>query len=270
MKRTLNAAMTEEPRTLPSALAQRLRADIIAGKLSPGERLRLGALGERYDAGIVQLREALLRLVAFGLVVAEDQKGFSVANVSRADFVDLIEARIGIDSLMLATSIAEAGPEWEARILAARHRLSRAPAENDGVRELGAPWEAAHLDFHAALVSGCQSRWLHSFRDVLADQTARYRRLSLTIPYGPRDIQAEHDSIVGAALARDADAACRSLASHLRKTSDILLEAGFPEAFLKPELANVQLKTPAPASVGVGQSPFVAMQHPGECEIEVQ
>jgi len=91
--------------TVTSALVERLRNDIIAADLAPGQRLKLNELGVRYGVGLVALREALSRLASNGLVTATDQKGFSVLGVSREDFLDLIETRVAIDSLALRASI---------------------------------------------------------------------------------------------------------------------------------------------------------------------
>ena len=209
--------------TVTSALVKRLRVDIIEGTLVPGQRLKLNELGERYGAGLVALREALSRLVANGLVLATDQKGFSVVGVSREDFLDLIETRVSIDSLALRASIEKGGVEWEAGIQAARHGLAKAGRGN----ELEERWETSHLSFHEALVAAAGSRRLLEIRRALADETARYRRLSLAFP-GPRDILGEHDAIAEAALARDAERACQLLAAHLRLPAEILIAAGFP------------------------------------------
>src|SRR6266404_1507439 len=208
--------------TVTSALVERLRNDIIAGDLAPGQRLKLNELGVRYGVGLVALREALSRLASNGLVTATDQKGFSVLGVSREDFLDLIETRVAIDSLALRASIEKGGIEWEAGIQACRHSLRR---EGRG-HELEHGWEIAHLGFHEALVAAAGSPRLLEIRRGLADQTARYRRLSLAIP-GPRDIQGEHDAIAEATLARDAGRACELLAAHLRLPAQILVAAGF-------------------------------------------
>ncbi|WZB63375.1 GntR family transcriptional regulator [Achromobacter xylosoxidans] len=69
-------------RTAASALANDIRADIISGHLPPGGRLRIKELCERYGSGAIPLREALSRLATSGFVVAEDQRGFRVADVS--------------------------------------------------------------------------------------------------------------------------------------------------------------------------------------------
>ena len=56
-------------RTQSSALVERVRADIVAGTLVPGSRLKLPDLAERYRSGVNPLREALARLSATGLEI---------------------------------------------------------------------------------------------------------------------------------------------------------------------------------------------------------
>src|SRR5476649_1901170 len=58
---------------------QKLRDDIICGKLRPKTRLRIGKLRELYGIGASPLREALSRLVPDGFVVSLDRRGFIVA-----------------------------------------------------------------------------------------------------------------------------------------------------------------------------------------------
>ena len=83
-------------RTAASALANDIRADIISGHLPPGGRLRIKELCERYGSGAIPLREALSRLATSGFVVAEDQRGFRVADVSAAELTDITDTRIHV------------------------------------------------------------------------------------------------------------------------------------------------------------------------------
>lgn len=211
-------------RTQSSALVGRVRSDIVAGTLAPGARLKLPDLAERYRAGINPLREALARLTATGLVVLEDQKGFRVSPVSREDLIDLTRVRIDIESLALRRSVANGDVEWESRIVAAHHRLTRMKLTSaDRPRQLSDAWEAMHQEFHLALIASCQSRWLLQFHRQLAEQSARYRRLAIDFTDTKRDIPGEHDDIVRAALARDADRACKLIEAHFARTTDIVL-----------------------------------------------
>ena len=73
--------------TLATAAYERLRQDIVGGRLIPGEKLRVDALRDRYEIGGSPLREALARLSAEGLVAQQEQKGFRVSAISVPDFL---------------------------------------------------------------------------------------------------------------------------------------------------------------------------------------
>lgn len=85
-------------------------------------------------------------------------------------------------------------------------------------------WEAVHQEFHLALVSGCGSRWLLHLRNVLAEQTNRYRRLSVAYAEAPRDIVEEHGQIMAAVFARDAPRATALVRAHFALTASIVLD----------------------------------------------
>ena len=68
--------------TQASSVYDRLQQDILSGRLKPGERLRLKELIEVYETGNSPLREALNRLSSNGLVVREENRGFSVPHTS--------------------------------------------------------------------------------------------------------------------------------------------------------------------------------------------
>lgn len=211
-------------RTQSSALVERVRAEIVTGALPPDARLKLPELAERYRCGINPLREALARLSATGLVLLEDQKGFRVAPVSREDLLDLTAVRTEIECLALRQSLAHGDVEWEARVIAAHHRLTRMNlTAKDQPQRLSDAWETIHQDFHLALISACRSRWLSLFHNQLAEQSARYRWLAISFTDAKRDIPGEHAALVEAVLARDADRACRLMRAHFARTTEIVL-----------------------------------------------
>ncbi len=221
-------------RTAASALANDIRADIITGSLPPGTRLRIKDLCERYDSGAIPLREALSRLATSGFVVAEDQRGFRVADVSAEELLDITETRIHIECEALRRAIARGSLDWEERLAGAHYRLSRVPLHEPGGSELSAEWEQAHSAFHSALISGSDSKSLIAIAELLRDQTARYRYLSVLhngeAKPGPapqqgkeRSVGDEHRALLEAALARDAGTAAELLARHLRQTTQLVL-----------------------------------------------
>jgi GntR family carbon starvation induced transcriptional regulator len=219
----------ESPGTLASSVYDRLRGDILRGLLRPGEKLRAEALRERYGVGNSPIREALNRLSVDGLVTREDQKGFRVATVSRADLEELLKTRCWLEGIGLRESIACGGEAWEEAVVLAFHHLSRAKrSARERSFEINPDWEARHRAFHMALVSNCGSRWLLQYCAQLNDQADRYRQLAIGVAYPGRNELGEHEVIKDAALAGDADAAVAALDAHYQRTAAIIRDS-FPE-----------------------------------------
>lgn len=217
------------PRTLTSAVLRHLRADILSTKLLPGQKLHIAGLAKQFSVSLGAIREALSRLVADGLVQASDQRGFRVSPVSRADLEDVTRTRIDIEGLALRRSIELGDQIWlnavEQSFVALKAVAFKDP--NDGALHNEA-WVTRHRMFHRTLVDACGSPWLLGFRDVLHEQSERYRRLSIRCDAGPpRDVEAEHTSIVSAVLRRDADAAVAAIALHFTTTMKFV-EAAVP------------------------------------------
>jgi DNA-binding GntR family transcriptional regulator len=202
-----------------------LRADILAGRHAPGQRLRYTELCERYRTSMGSLRESLLRLAEQGLVKGEPQQGFQVAPLSAADLRDLTDARRELETLTLRHAIADGDVDWESRIIAAHHRLSRAPQLDPSDPErLSDTWVAAHAEFHNTLLGGCANQRLKSIAASLRASAELYRHWSVPLGHDAgRDIAAEHAEILAAVLARDLDRALLCLSTHVERTSSILL-----------------------------------------------
>ena len=84
-------------------------------------------------------------------------------------------------------------------------------------------WIVRHRIFHRALVNACGSQWLLGFRDILHEQSERYRRLSVRRETGvSRDVEAEHAAIVRAVVRRDAEAAVEALSQHFLTTMHLV------------------------------------------------
>jgi DNA-binding GntR family transcriptional regulator len=202
-----------------------LRADILGGRQRPGARLPFAELTARYGASMGVVREALSRLAAEGLVESEPQFGFRVVPLSIADLQHLTAARAAIETLVLGQAVEHGGVSWEADVLAAHHRLERTlqRAEDDPSR-LSDAWTVAHAAYHHALLAGCPNPRLLAIADSLRDSAELYRRWSVPLAHGHRDIAGEHRAILDAVLAHDPDAATAALAAHIQRTTNVLLE----------------------------------------------
>lgn len=211
-------------KTRAEAVFRQLHADILKCRFKPGEKLLLDALREAYATGLAPLREALSRLSATGLVVAEGQRGFRVAPMSADDLIDLIKTRVWIEAQALRAAIARGDRDWEAEIVAAAYRLGVGTGEaTNRANYLDDAWVKRHGQFHAALVAAAGSRYLLEFRAALYEMTDRYFRLAVIYKPSSRDIDAEHKAIMDAVLARDVAAAIALTQDHLMETTRILL-----------------------------------------------
>jgi len=208
---------------------ERLRADLLACRLRPGTRLKIGALCQTLSVSLSAVREALSRLTSEGLVVAEPQRGFRVAPISADELRDLTGVRAQIEGMCLERAIAVGDVAWESRLVAAFHRLSRTPEREPGdPQRMNEEWSAAHTAYHEALVGACDSPWLLRLRGLLYAQSERYRRLSVPLAEVARDLIREHRDIMEAALARDAPGARALLKEHIELTTRVLLEQSWP------------------------------------------
>ena len=195
-------------KTRASRVAEELRRAILAGDFVPGEKVNLDQMRARFGVSLSPMREAISRLVADELVQFEDQRGYRIAPVSRANLAEVTRLRADLESLALRHAIAAASIEWEADLLAALHR-SRRDAHGDT--------EAACGTFHAALSEGCPLPMLVRYCATLRALHLRYGHLlGFTDP--GRDFGAEHAAIAEAAIARNAELAPALLKQDIERT----------------------------------------------------
>jgi DNA-binding GntR family transcriptional regulator len=204
-----------------------LRADILTGRLCPGQRLKFPDLCQRYAGSVSAVREALTRLASEGLVCNQPHIGFSVMELSVEGLGELTDARVEIEGLVLRRAIADGDLGWEQRVVATHYTLTRTPMfAGDDPSRVSDTWSAAHADFHHALLAGCSNARLLSMAAALRDSAELYRRWSTSLGDEPdRDLAAEHQQMRDLALARDPQAASQALQAHISHTSHLLEQA---------------------------------------------
>lgn len=201
-----------------------LRDELITCQVAPGERLVITDICARLGVSLGAVREALARLTSDGLVVAEPNRGFRATPISSRELRDLTEARVEIEISCLRRSLAQGDLDWEARLVAAYHSLSRLHDRSLADASQTGAVAKAHLDFHRVLVEGCDNQWLLRLRELLYAQSERYRFLVRSAWIQERDFNGEHHALMDAALARDVELAATLLAEHLTSATRILLQ----------------------------------------------
>ncbi|UPG73887.1 FCD domain-containing protein [Roseomonas gilardii subsp. gilardii] len=210
-----------ETRTLAGDAYATILDAIRRGSLPPGQRLRFAELQALCGTSVSPVREALVRLTAEGYTQSDNHRGFRVAPVSAAEMMDIVRNRQLLEGEALRLSILHGDAEWESRVLAAHHLMSRLPRERDDIPSaLRDDWEEKHAAFHASLLSACGSPILTGLCGALLARAERYRRMSVSIPGVQRDVVREHREILDATLGRRAEEAVAALREHYQRTAD--------------------------------------------------
>ncbi|HET6526371.1 GntR family transcriptional regulator [Sphingopyxis sp.] len=227
--------------SLTEAAYQTLRSDILSCRLRPGTRVKISALCERVDANLSAVREALARLLADGLVVSEPQKGFQIAPISVKDLNDLAFARTEVELLCLRCALRHGGIEWESRLVAAFHRLSRTSEHTeDDDHELNETYLKAAEEYFEAMMSACDNEWLLRLRRQTYVQYERYRRLTVVGTMGRRNLHKEFRELMDAVLAGDAELAEKRLRAMITPSRE------FVESLEEAVAAPAKKASPAP------------------------
>ncbi|MET8630601.1 GntR family transcriptional regulator [Kitasatospora sp. NPDC004669] len=197
----------------------RLRDAIMRGDHAPGDALKPQELSKEQGVSLAVVREALVRVVGEGLADRLPNRGFAVPAFSDRRWQEVAEARRTIEPAMLRMSVERGDIDWEARVRAAHHRLTRTPAyvPEEG-EHYSSAWAEAHRVFHRTLLEGCGNPVLLETFDRMWTASELARRWSAH-RNPDRDGALEHRRLEEAALARDADTAVELLTRHLTQTA---------------------------------------------------
>ena len=193
---------------------RQIRADIIFGRLAPGQKLKLENLKGAYETSVSTLREILNRLTSEGLVVAEGQRGFEVAGVSVADLREIAALRLLLEEHALEQSFEQGDVEWEAQLVSAHYKLARMEkVMASGDTSQAEDWKRYDWEFHQALIAACGSRLLMETHSAVFDKYLRYQMVALSYRGGVAE--EEHRQLLEAALQRDSRTAKTILQRHI-------------------------------------------------------
>lgn len=237
-----------EHKTLTDATVDRLREDIISGRLKSGAKVKSEDLKGLYGVGTSPIREALFQLASEGLVRADGQRGFRVAELNENELLEITDWRARLEGEALRRSIINGDVNWEANAIAALHRLRGVQTSRDLAKDKAADlWEGRHREFHFALYSKCGSPWLLRFCELLIQNGERYRRAFVEYKSIDQSITQEHEAILDAAVKRDHVKAVSILDKHIRHAGELAQK--YLEKSLAPRASSAKLK-PRRASRG--------------------
>ncbi|WP_226893243.1 GntR family transcriptional regulator [Nisaea sediminum] len=174
--------------TLPTQIADRLRADILAGTYEGGRQLLETDLALAFGVSRGPLREAMQRLVQEGLLRSEPHRGVFVTEVGEDDLRDLFFVRAALETTAIRKifeSGDRAGTAGELKHIA--RQMDDAMKSDD--RIAGGDLD---FEFHKTLVDGAGSKRLsRSYASVQTETRLCLHRL-MGGYRSSRDLAVEH------------------------------------------------------------------------------
>ncbi|KAA9155398.1 FadR family transcriptional regulator [Amycolatopsis acidicola] len=206
-----------------------LGARIVAGTISEGEVIDLGALGRELDVSMTALREALKVLAAKGLVAAKQKRGTYVRERAHWNLLDsdVIRWRSEAgDTAAVLRDLAEvrAVIEPAAASMAALRRDEADLAELEAaLAEMAVDAVAADLRWHRALLRATHNEMLARM-DVFIEPALRLRD-ELVHETTADDPEPSHRAVVEAVRAGDPAKAAEAVTSLLHKSAEDAMDA---------------------------------------------
>jgi DNA-binding GntR family transcriptional regulator len=209
------------PRTsLTSAVAERLRDQIIRGEIQEGAQLRQDVIATQFQVSRIPVREALRQLDAEGLITIVPNRGAVVPELSPDDIEELFAIRALLEPEVLKVSIPHLTPADFTKAEAVLKKFSQELKREEHI----AGWGVLNSEFHSILYSGAnRPRFMSIIRNV-NHNGERYTRLQLYLTHGMKRANEEHHHILELCRERDVAAACKLLRQHIQYAGQSLKE----------------------------------------------
>lgn len=220
---------------LARQMAQRLSQAIHSGEFQRGQRLPTEAvLGQRYGTSRSVVREALSMLRQSGLTVSRRGSGSFVADNPTIELRLELPSR-SFESVIELLELRRAVEVEAARLAAIRHtpsqlrRIRNAMADIDEAVERGGTGVAEDMAFHRHIAMAANNAYFTASIDfynrflqhaITVTRTNEAQRLAFMA-----QVEAEHQAILDAITAGDADGAANCLKTHLAHAEKRLRQA---------------------------------------------
>jgi DNA-binding GntR family transcriptional regulator len=199
------------PRTIAGQVAERLKAEILAGERPAGTKLRQVEIAQNYGVSTTPVREALGTLQREGLVQHHPQRGAVVFLPSVDDLRHHYEIRAALEALAAAKAAERFEAAWAPPLEQLLHAMRDAPPAPE--------YLVLNQAFHTRLYEHSGRPQLVAMIAGLRDASSAYLqiyRAQSDFPTARLDL--EHREILAACVARDPSRAAAATREHLENT----------------------------------------------------
>ncbi len=206
--------------SLHGQVADRLRDMVVHGELVPGEKVPVAALSQTLGVSLTPLREALKVLAEEGLVELAPNRGARVIPYTAEEAEALFEVIAGLESLAAELAANRMSNEDLANLEAA-HKQMRSyfeEKERDQYFDIN-----SHI--HETIVRYSSNDILINTHSKLMVRANRGRYIAIVDPERWSEAMAEHEAVMEAFRARDAEHAGRIWRVHLLRSGQAVQNA---------------------------------------------
>jgi DNA-binding GntR family transcriptional regulator len=218
--------MATDRASLSKVVSEKIRGQILAGRLKPGERLIEDRLSAELGVSRVPVREALRGLSMEGLVRLEPNRGASVTEVTPELLAELVEVRTLLEALNARLAARRHDPEIVALLQDTLRRGNEAA-------QSGAADQLAQLnaEFHERLAEASRNSVLSDIMRSLRERTGL--AFSINGRARAREDWKEHAGVLAAVIEGDEEIAALLAARHVKNAA-----VAFAQARAKADAAD--------------------------------
>lgn len=209
----------ESGETLADVLLRELEQAILNGGLKPGDRLDEQEIARRFGVSRTPVREAFRLLGANGLVDLRSRQGVVVRKIGINTLLEMFQVMAELEGLCARLASRRMLPEQMAAMQQAHERLVVASGGIDAEE-----FNALNTTFHGIIHDGARNAYLADETRQLRNRVAPFLRRVTYKPHRFQTTIAEHQAIIDAICAHDAEKAHAAMRLHVNLLGDDLTD----------------------------------------------
>ncbi|MCM3729196.1 GntR family transcriptional regulator [Neobacillus cucumis] len=163
-----------ETSALATQIYKVLRKEIMSGIFTPGDKLDINKLAEKFGVSRSPVKEAVNQLVHEGLIEILPRKGTYITQLRYKDFIEVLDARFMIETwaarIVVSTVSEQQITKWEEIILKMDSLLEQDPFSFETYSKLD-------IEFHQLLVKWALNQKIEDIYNSINPQVALARAI---------------------------------------------------------------------------------------------
>ncbi|KAA9028575.1 GntR family transcriptional regulator [Niallia endozanthoxylica] len=202
--------------TLAQEVYSRLRENIMNGDFSPGEKISIRKIAERYAVSTMPVREALNKLQSEGFVHFE-RRSIYVSQLSSKDLIEIFKIRMNLEEMAMEWSYPNIG---ENELI----ELTKLVKEMDDKIDSPIEWNVLNKQFHTKIYSYSHSKPMLEILNAVWGRVEPYMNIYAASAYHLSLSQKEHGQMIEYMAKKEWDRLQALTSDHIQKTCHAILE----------------------------------------------